>query len=530
MRKSLQIIICIKEEKEQQRIIEAPAGKTLLEIFQSQGIFLSAACAGKGVCGKCRVRFLEGAADPSGTDARFLTREEQEAGWRLACQTYPQKDCVVAVQRREEGFPVMADSAVQIGLDLFGQEEPENTREQNRAYGIAADIGTTTIAMQLAELQTGNILDTYTALNRQCGWGADVISRMEAANSGGGEALKKCIQEDLQAGMRVLAKNRLERIRRMAVSANTTMVHMLMGYSCETLGIYPFTPVNVNSIHTTGRALFGDEIDGISEMEVAICPGISAFVGGDVTAGLYSLDFVNRERPALFIDLGTNGEIVLGNRDRILAASTAAGPAFEGGTIVCGTGSSPGAVCGLRIEGGKVYPETIGNASPVGICGTGIIETLYELLREGIMDETGRMEEPWSEEGFQLSGEGNIRLYQKDIREVQLAKSALRAGIETLLVKYGIGAEEVEHVYLAGGFGYGMDFHKAVGIGLLPAEWEEKMEAVGNTSLRGAAQYLLDPQAEMGMKWLAEKTETISLSESREFQKFYMESMCFEKF
>ena len=258
-----------------------------------------------------------------------------------------------------------------------------------------------------------------------------------------------------------------------------------------------------------------------------IYPGISTYVGGDITAGLFALEFGSREKPSLLIDLGTNGEMAVGNRERILTASTAAGPAFEGGNIVCGTGSVPGAVCGLTIEGEDVYPETIGSARPSGICGTGVVAAVYELLKEEAVDETGRMEEPWFEEGFLIAREGNIRFYQKDVREIQLAKSAVRAGMETLLLKYGITCDEVEHIYIAGGFGCQMDIHKAVGIGLFPPECEGKIEAAGNTSLKGAVRYLLDPLAEGEIKRIAKTAEEVSLSDSKEFQEFYMEYLSF---
>ncbi len=516
---------------EEERSIRARKSESLLHTFREHDIFLAAVCGGRGTCKKCRVRFLKGATEPSKEDEKCFTKKELADGWRLACRAYPRTDCTVLIEQREEDFFVPADEEerrpdTKSPHDL-GEGKPKNGQEQGGLYGIAADIGTTTIAMELVELPGGNVVDVYTAINRQRVYGADVISRIEASNSGKGRELKKSILSDLEKGIRILTKNRQRKISRMVISANTTMVHLLMGYSCEALGVYPFTPVNIHTIHTTGSELFGDAPVEVQEIEITVCPGISTYVGGDITAGLFELEFGNREKPSILIDLGTNGEMAVGNRERILTASTAAGPAFEGGNIVCGTGSIPGAVCGLTIEGEEVHPETIGGVRPAGICGTGVVEAVYEFLKEEIMDETGHMEEPWFGEGFPIAEEGDIRFYQKDVREIQLAKSAVRAGMETLLLKYGITYDEVEHIYIAGGFGCQMDIHKAVGIGLFPAECEEKIKAVGNTSLKGAARYLLDPLAEGETKRIVETAKEVALSDSKEFQEFYMEYMYF---
>ena len=235
--------------------------------------------------------------------------------------------------------------------------------------------------------------------------------------------------------------------------------------------------------------------------------------------------FENRERPSVLIDLGTNGEMAIGCRDKILVASTAAGPAFEGGNIVCGTGSVPGAVCSVSLAGKQVHIETIADATPTGICGTGVIDAVYELKKEDIIDETGLMQKPYFENGFPLSEEGNIRLYQKDIREIQLAKSAVRAGMETLISKYGITYNEIENIYIAGGLGYQMNIQKAEDIGLLPAGCGERIHAVGNSCLKGTVKYLLNRNAQKITEAIAGTAEEINLSNDKEFQEFYMEHM-----
>lgn len=510
-----EIEIVVKGGEKEQRI-RAAKGGNLLQTLREHDIMLAAVCGGRGTCGKCKVRFLQGRTAPAKEDESCFTKEELAQGFRLACMAYPEEDCVIQTDADGEKFFIPVD------------DRPKEKADGLRAageYGIAADIGTTTIAMELVELSGGRVLDVYTAMNRQRAYGADVISRIEASNSGKGGALKKSILEDLAQGVRKLTEKSGKRASRMVISGNTTMIHLLMGYSCETLGVYPFTPVNIGTIHTTYEELFGDSS---MQMEIVIFPGISTYVGGDITSGLYSLAFSERERPSLLIDLGTNGEMAIGNREKILVASTAAGPAFEGGNIKCGTGSIPGAVCGVTIREEKAYLTTIGGEKPVGICGTGVVETVYELKKEELMDETGLLDEAWFENGFPLDEERNIRFYQKDIREFQLAKSAVRAGAETLILEYGISYDEIEHIYIAGGFGHQISIPKAVDIGLFPAQCKERIEVAGNTSLKGAYQYLIDPQAVSAVGEIVEKSQEISLSDNKSFQEYYMEYMYFE--
>lgn len=514
MRNIPAVTITVKNGKEEQKI-HGRKKDTLLESLRANNLFLPAVCAGRGVCGKCRVRVLEGEVPATETDLRFFSQEEIKAGYRLACRAYPESDCTILTQDGEaEGFYVEAQE----------KDAKPLPKEADRAYGIAADIGTTTVAMQLVELQTGKIVDVYTTVNRQRTYGADVISRIEASGKGGKEALTGIIREILQDGLRALTANGTIRIRQMAIGGNTTMIHLLMGYSCETLGVYPFRPVNIETIHTTDKELFGKQEQNF---DVTVCPGISTFVGGDIVAGLYALDFQKREKVCVLIDLGTNGELAVGNKDWILTTSTAAGPAFEGGNILCGMGSVPGAVCKVEIRDGKAEIRTIGDAEAKGICGTGVIDCVYELVREGIVDETGLMDETYFESGFPLSEDGKIRFCQKDVREIQLAKSAVRAGLETLILRYGISWEEIDRVYVAGGFGHKTDIHKAVGIGLFPASCEDKVEAVGNTCLQGMVKYLTRGDAQEVVHRLVEVSEEISLSNDKYFQEAYMENMFF---
>ena len=232
----------------------------------------------------------------------------------------------------------------------------------------------------------------------------------------------------------------------------------------------------------------------------------------------------------MFIDLGTNGEMGIGNKEKILVTSTAAGPAFEGGNITWGMGSVPGAICSVKLEGTEAEVKTIRDEAPQGICGTGVVETAAELVREEIVDETGALDEDYFDDGFPLAKTPDgkeIVFTQKDVREIQLAKAAVRAGVETLLLRYGIKKEEVSKVYLAGGFGYKLNTDKAIAIGMIPEEWADRIVAVGNSSLSGACKYLKDENGDKTIEKLVSISEEINLSADKEFNEFYMNEMFF---
>lgn len=514
MRREVSVKIVVKTKKEE-KVIYGKRNKTILEILRESGIFLTAVCAGKGTCGKCKVQVIEGEVPVSKQDLDIFTAKEIGEGYRLACRAYLISDCVIKIENtEEESFFVLAD-----------QKEAEDSADiKDPAYGIAADIGTTTVAMQLVELETGKIIDVFTSINKQRAYGADVISRIEASNNGKKEELKEAVCEIIREGILKLSQEGKIKVSRMVIGANTTMVHLLMGYSCETLGVYPFTPVHTDTIHTNAGELLGLENQS---WDIIIYPGISTYVGGDITAGLFELDFLQKDKVSVFIDLGTNGEMAIGNKEKILVTSTAAGPAFEGGNIVCGTGSIPGAISKVEFQDGKFISETIGRETPKGICGTGVIDTIYELVKEKIVDETGLMDEDYFEDGIVLSEENNIRFYQKDVRELQLAKSAVRAGLETLILRFGVTYEDIDFIYVAGGFGCKMDIRKAIGIGLLPEECGKKIVAVGNTCLKGSVKYLLKKEAENDTERIKDIAEEINLSTDKAFQDLYMEHMYF---
>ncbi len=494
---------------------EADGRENLLVEILKQDDKITAPCGGKGICGKCKIKVLEGQFDVTSGDEEFFTKSQLEEGYRLACLAMPKGDFYVKwLGAVEEEMEVLSD---------VGAEDKEVDADGQTV--IAIDIGTTTLAFCAYDME-GNLKSSVSGLNHQRAYGADVIARIQASNEGQLLDLQKSIQRDLQDGIRALClKGAIgpHQVKEVVISCNTTMTHLLMGYSCETLGVVPFTPVNIEKIETDMNTLCST-MD--MPFKTTILPGFSTFVGGDIVSGLMAVGIHKKEKPCLFIDLGTNGEMALGNKDKILVTSTAAGPAFEGGNISCGVGSIPGAICHVSL-GKEKNIETIGGKAPIGICGTGVVETVAELVKEELVDETGLLEEDYFDDGYPLANE--ISFTQKDVREIQLAKSAIRAGLETLLVTYGISHKEVGEVFVAGGFGYKLNLEAAVAIGMFPADLQDKMKAVGNTSLEGAKLYGLEQYSKEEMEEIREKAEEVSLGNSKEFQDFYMDYMMFEE-
>lgn len=357
--------------------------------------------------------------------------------------------------------------------------------EECKEYIIITDIGTTTIAMQLHG-PDGRVLDTFATVNPQTAYGADVLSRIQAAeNPETAQKLQEMVREVLHQG--------IERFRtcveengvplRMVIAANTTMVYLLMGYDTGELGKAPFQATHLEAIDT--------EMDGVP---CHIFSGYSAFVGGDVAAGVLACGMGESKQLTLLIDLGTNGEMVLGNSEKMLACSTAAGPAFEGGVNR-------------------------------GVWGADMVSLLAGLRETGILDETGLLEDPYFEQGIRI---GDVPVTQESVRAIQLAKGAIMAGIHILTREYGTTMEQIDRVVLAGGFGYFLDPKAAAAIRLLPEELQEKTQTGGNTALAGALRWgrrNLKQQKELQTE--QQKVQVINLAECEGFQDLYIDSVNF---
>ena len=549
----------MRSSMENRRItIEKTNGEmTLLDLLQGRGIYVPAYCGGSGSCGKCRVRILQEAPAPTEPERDCLCACELEEGVRLACMTAPEAGMEIEILAGDEA-EMQVETAVKTGAAVSAAAEPgegaDASGRSDRFSGgmrggsgdikggaqagpsapviAAVDIGTTTVVMSAVDTSSGRILETAAGVNHQRAFGADVISRIDAANQGKGDLLRNSILQDLD---RLQVQLGLPRNTPRLVSGNTTMQHLLQGLSCKTLGVAPYTPVDLSlhdycpremeekdSPETTAQNSAG----GAEPFPVmTMLPGISTYVGADIVSGIVACGMDRSEAVCILVDLGTNGEMAIGNRDRIVCASTAAGPAFEGGNIHCGMAGIPGAISAVEITDGKVSVETIAGTPPAGLCGTGVLETMYELLKEEVVDETGCMEDEWMEEGFPLA-EGVV-FTAKDVRELQLAKAAIRAGLEVLLQVFGADYEDIERLYIAGGFGQKINLEKAVGIGLLPEELLDRMEPVGNSSLAGAVMAAGDPAVLDRMVKTSQMAEETSLAENPLFSDLYMDNMFF---
>ncbi len=447
-------------------------GENVLSVLIEQGLFETAHCAGHGTCGKCAVRFISQAPLPKPADRRHFTPEQLREGWRLACMAKPQRNCEIAKLRLWEAEFVL-DKAL-IG-DL--NEVKESPAKSGETIALV-DLGTTTIALLLVEKQTGKIVETSKRCNPQRAFGADVIRRIEWGLSGKKLLLSEMVKEVLEKSMEEwFGEGHFP--QEIVLAGNTVMIHLFKGLSVEGIAKAPFVPV------TTGSVPF--EILGVKGVTV---PGISAFVGGDIVAGMLACKKEMEKdgiKNALLIDLGTNGEMVLFTEQQNYCTATAAGPAFEGG-----------------------YGDNVWAAD--------VILAVSSLMESGIIDETGLLAEEYFDSGVY---KGGLLLRQENIRKLQEAKAAVFAGIRILLEEAGMTEEEVERVYLAGGFGYKLNVDAACKIGLMPSMWHDRTISAGNTALAGAYLYARGVQADDMIK----HTKSINLAEKEHFNAYYLQAM-----
>jgi uncharacterized 2Fe-2S/4Fe-4S cluster protein (DUF4445 family) len=390
--------------------------------------------------------------------------------------------------------------------------------------GVAIDLGTTTIVAQLLDLQTGRVIAVCTALNVQAQHGADVMSRVEFAITDQGqlklqELVRHQVGELIHELLQSAAHHCAHSVESVVLVGNTVMHHSFCGLSVEPLSHYPFEAVSAGP-QTLSSAELGWALP--SQVRVYFLPCLAGFVGSDILAGLLATRLHERQELSVLIDLGTNGEIVVGNRDRLICAATAAGPAFEGARISMGMRAATGAVSEVYVANGKFGCHVIGNGKPRGICGSGLVDAAAVSLELGLLLSNGRLAR-----GQSLELSPPLSLNQRDIRELQLAKGAIAAGIRLLLQEWGAAAADVSEVYLAGAFGNYINQANARKIGLLqfPAE---KIVAAGNTALLGAKIALFDlPCQGVDYAHIIKRTTHLSLNEAAGFQDAYVEEMGF---
>ncbi len=418
----------------------------------------------------------------------------------------------------------------------------KNTAEVS--YAVAVDIGTTTVVSYLVCIsgeERGQVIDFVSSLNSQKGFGGDVISRIEFTmqESGNLDILQQKITNQISTMVdKLCLKAGIESsaIDLVTIAGNTTMMHLFAGLDPAGIAAAPFIPVDTSLLAVSAPELGLSLHEGCT---IALLPSIASYVGADITAGIIATGMHRTDKLSLLIDIGTNGEIVLGNKSGMTACSTAAGPALEGANISCGMGGVPGAINRVYAATEKdISFEVIGGDTPAGICGSGIVDAVSVFLQQGYIDETGRImtEEADTsgpliikDDGPELKVSGGITLTQKDIREIQMAKAAIAAGIATLLHETGKTVDDVECVHLAGGFGAALDRHNAAVIGLVPAALETKIAAAGNTAGKGAVMAALSADVIADMSDAARHVDYIELSTSAQFQMEYMNAMYFNK-
>lgn len=468
----------------------------LASLLRENGYPLDTPCGGRGLCGKCRV-------EASGA-LSMETAAEHAAKGRLACQTRLLGDARVTLP----ALRVMENIAAS------GVRPPFALAPLRGRYGMAVDIGTTTLAATLLRLESGETLASATAENPQRAVAADVIGRMEAAMAGQAGLLQNLITgaiEHLRAGLCAQAGIPAGAIDQTVITGNTTMLYLYAGKDPEPLSHAPFR----------ADCLFGLHMDP-QEAHIYIPRCVSAFVGADITCAILASRLCANDETALLADIGTNGEIALRHKGRLYVCATAAGPAFEGGGIEHGCGSIAGAIDRVWAQDGKPAFSTIGCARTLGICGSGVIDLAATLLKLGQLDETGLLS------GQLVRLDENIWFTQKDVRNVQLAKSAVTAGILTLCQTVGVSLDDIGSFYLAGGFGKHIDLESAAAIGLIPQALTDRTRVIGNAALAGAEMLLLQEGFAQESETFAREAEVVVLSGNPLFSGHYVSCMTLE--
>lgn len=454
----------------------AKDGQLLSELLLDEKIPVDHPCGGRGVCKKCTV----------------LVNGKPE----LACRYEIRSDITVVPPTEED---ILSEHGAVIG------------GEGQTGICLALDIGTTSLALALIS-ESGDIIKVTTRKNPQTAFGADVMSRIGYAEENTVAPMQAVL---IEAIGEMIGEITDKKISCMLVSGNTTMLHIFLGVDCTPMGKAPYTPAFLEEREVAASELGITGVDTVRTL-----PSVSAFVGADLVAGMNFVKAPRDGKHSLLVDLGTNAEIILYSRDSALCTAAAAGPCFEGANISHGMPAMPGAISAFRFaEDGKPAVKTIADAPAKGICGTGLIDLIFALVGEGIIDETGFMEED-----FAVADE--VTLSPADVRQFQLAKSAVSAAILSLMSIKGVGFEDIDTVYITGGFSTKLDAESATGTGLLPRELKDKLVPLGNSSLLGTVKYATEGG---DLKRFTSSCEYVDLSANAEFSQLFMENMYFEE-
>lgn len=594
-------------------------GQTILDALKKAEYYLVASCGGKGTCGKCRVRIVDGRFEAKGFGK--LTLEERNKGYVLACQTVALSDLVIEIP--EDSKLTVGDKiAIAKGVDLFnllislgGEISPlvryvdldlppptitdnigdlerlkralkekgieglrfshkfltglgTDLRKNNwkirihyadclgcvsgypafetlfisgqkdsKRYGIAVDIGTTTIVTYLVNLDDGRLVDVGSTYNSQIRYGDDVITRIiYATEKNGLEELRKAVVEDINSIINLIAERQSinpEDIITATIAGNTTMSHIFWGLDPGSIREEPYIPT-VNSFPIWRAGTAGLIIN--SQAPVYTLPCVASYVGGDIVAGVLASKMHRNPEIALFMDIGTNGEIVVGNNEWLMTAACSAGPCFEGSGIKSGMRATKGAIEQIRFNPSNLEPEysVIGDSRPIGICGSGMIDAISEFFIHGLIDQKGRFikgRSPRIREGedgpeFVFYEDGiKVVLTEPDIENIMRAKAAIYAGVSLLLKEVGLDLNSLERVYIAGGFGNYLNPKKAILLGMLPDLPEDRFVFLGNTSIAGAYLCLLSERMREEAEEISQRMTYMELSVSRGFMDEYLSAL-----
>ena len=454
-------------------------------------------CGGNGRCGKCGVLITGEVSEPN--------QLEKDAGKRLSCQISLLGDAEIWTPGR---------SRIE-QIEMCSPEADEILAPMQGKYGAAIDIGTTTLALKLYNLQDGRCVSSCSMENPQTCIAADVMGRIQASLSGKADVLKAMIEDALAQMLEEAWREagcKKEETGSMVAAGNTTMLYLLTGQKTASLATAPFQ----------ADRLFDEQIDLVG-IPTYLPPCINAFVGADISCAVLASKMCQSEEIAVLCDIGTNGEIALWKAGKLYVTSTAAGPAFEGAGISCGCGSVRGAIDRVWEDKEGLHVHTVGEAPAIGICGSGLLDAVAVGLALGEIDESGALDS----DAFAISGA--VKLQQQDIRAVQLAKSAIVAGMETLLLSAGVSAEQVGRLYIAGGFGSHLSIRSAAAIGLIPAVLSERVTVIGNAALAGAGQLLRNGRAMDQIRQIAAHAVHVNLGGNAVFGEKFIERMSLQE-
>jgi len=483
--------------------IFAKPGSSLQDILFDYGVEFP--CGGAGTCGNCKIRLLRGNLEINDIQRNYFSEDELADGWRLACQ------CTVSE-------PVTLELA-QWEMDILSDNQRLKSKGTT-GFAVAIDLGTTTLVAQLIDLNSGFIKATKTTLNPQARYGADIMSRIEyAVNENGTLQLRDLIRSKLSGMILELIgseKNADMQIEQIVIAGNTAMHHLFCGLDVTPLSMVPFKTDNANEYRWSAKDL-GWNIPG--NPTVRFLPCIGGFVGSDVLAGMLATEMHSEDGLVALVDLGTNGEVVVGKRQKFLCASTAAGPAFEGAKISMGMRATTGAISKVTLADGKMVAHVIGSGKAKGICGSGLVDAVACALESGMIDSSGRI----LTESGKIHIRDNVFLNQQDIRELQLAKAAIAAGVEILAKRFSVSLKDIEKVHIAGAFGNYINVENARKIGLLNTLFSNIIQS-GNTSLHGTK---LIAVSDYDYQEVLSLTSHVALGTDPEFMDRFVENMKF---